>query len=95
MFPIGDESRRDRPQSPVDAVETLELQDVLDELQDFARDNDNRFLVVSRYTEMEEDTVAITGWSRRLTMSVDDFDRDQLKDFLDEHECRFDPEDFC
>ena len=70
-------------------------QDVLDELQDFARDNDNRFLVVSRYTEMEEDTVAITGWSRRLTMSVDDFDRDQLKDFLDEHECRFDPEDFC
>lgn len=70
-------------------------QEILDDLLEFAEDNNRRFLVVSSYPDMEEETVAITGWSRRLIMSVDDYDRDQLQDFLDVHECRFDPEGFC
>ena len=70
-------------------------QEILDDLQDFAENNRVRFLVVSPFPEMEEETVAISAWSRRLIMSVDDYDRDQLQDFLDVHECRFDPEGFC
>ena len=70
-------------------------QEILDDLRDFAEDNRSRFLVVSRYPDMEEETVAISGWSRRLIVSVDDYDRDQLQDFMDVHECRFDPEGFC
>jgi hypothetical protein len=70
-------------------------QEIVDDLREFAEDNRSRFLVVSPFPEMEEETVAITAWSRRLIMSVDDYDRDKLKDFLDAHECRFDPEGFC
>ena len=70
-------------------------QEILDDLRDFAEDNSRLFLVVSAFPEMEEETIAITAWWRRLIMSVDDYDRDKLKDFLNTHECRFDPEGFC
>ena len=70
-------------------------QEILDDLRDFAEDNSRLFIVVTPFPEMAEETVAITAWSRRLIMSVDDYDRDNLQDFLDTHECRFDPEGFC
>ena len=68
---------------------------IIDDLQDFAEDKRNRFLVVSFYPEMEAETVAITSWSRRLIMSVSEYDREMLDEFFDVHECRFDPEGFC
>ena len=74
-----------------------EDQDIIDDLRDFGEDNsgENPFLVVAPLLEMEEETVAITMWSRRLIMSTADYDRDMLQDFFDENNCRFDPEDFC
>ena len=68
---------------------------IIEDLRDFGLDNGGLFNVVTFFPEMEEDTVAITSWSRRLVMSVSEFDRDKLQDFFDVHECRFDPESFC
>ena len=70
-------------------------QAVLDDLRDFAEDNRTRFLVVTPFPEMEEETVAITGWSRIDKFPVSEYGTERLEDFLDTHECRFDPEGFC
>ncbi len=74
-----------------------EDQDIIEDLQDFGSDNSgpNPFLVVSLFPDMEDETVAITTWSRRLVMSTTDYDRDLLQDFFDVNNCRFDPEGFC
>ena len=69
--------------------------DVIDELQSFARQNSDRFLVVTPYPEMEEETIAITAWSRRDEFSASDYTRGRLQRFLNAHECRFDPEGLC
>lgn len=70
-------------------------EDIIADLLDFAQRNAGSYLVVSPYPEMEEETVAITSWSRRLIMPVDEYDRDRLQEFFVVHECRFDPEQFC
>lgn len=72
-------------------------QDIIDDLADFGSDNSgpNPFLVVTPFPEMEDETVAITTWSRRLKVSTDDYDRELLQEFFDANNCRFDPEAFC
>ena len=72
-------------------------QGIIDDLADFGNDNSgvSPFLVVTSFPDMEEETVAITMWSRRLVISTADYDRDLLQDFFDQNNCRFDPEDFC
>ena len=70
-------------------------EDVIDELSRFARQNSSRFLVVTPYPEMDEETIAITAWSRRDEFPADDYTRGRLQRFLNAHECRFDPEDLC
>ena len=74
-----------------------EDQDIIDDLADFgsANSGDNPFLVVAPFPDMDEETVAITMWSRRLVMSTADYDRDEFQPFFDANNCRFDPEDFC
>jgi hypothetical protein len=54
-----------------------------------------RMLVLAPYPEMAGDSVAITVWSRRDVMSVDDLDMGRLREFIDALYCRFDPESFC
>ncbi len=65
------------------------------DLRAFAEDNSDRRLVVARFPEMAEETIGITAWSRRLTFPASAFDRAALQEFLDRHECRFDPEGSC
>ncbi len=74
-----------------------EDEEIIEDLADFGGDNsgDSPALVVSFFPEMEAESVAITTWSRRLVMTVAEYDRDALQDFFDVHNCRFDPEDFC
>lgn len=68
---------------------------IIDDLRAFGQDNSVALFVVTFYPEMDEETVAITTWSRRLVMTVSDYDRDGLQEFFDVHACRFDPESFC
>lgn len=70
-------------------------QEIIDDLREFALDNRRGFLVVSPFPDMEEETVVIVSWSRRLVMPVSEYDRDQLQEFFDVHECRFNPEGIC
>ena len=70
-------------------------EEVTDDLKDFATDHSDRNMAVVPLPDMDEETVAITSWSRRLTMPVDQYDRDKLEEFFDVHNCRFDPESLC
>ncbi len=94
------------PWDPESLVHNLEHGDVVvwfntdDEtaiagLRAFAEDNRDRRLVIARFPEMDEETVGISAWSRRLTFPAASFDRDALQEFLDTHQCRFDPEGSC
>ncbi len=70
-------------------------QAIIDDLEDFARGNSDKNLVLTPYPEMEEEHVAITVWSRRDKLPVSEYDRKRLEEFIDELYCKFDPEDFC
>jgi hypothetical protein len=70
-------------------------EELLQQLRDFAEDNTDKLLIVTPYDEIPEDTIAMTAWSRRLTFPEGEFDREQAQDFLDFHNCRFDPEEVC
>ena len=70
-------------------------QAVVDDLTGLVLEELNRRLIVlSPYPDMEEGFVAITSWSRRLLVPVEDFDRDLFAEFIEVHERRFNPESF-
>ena len=69
---------------------------VIEELAAIVTDYiDRRSLVVmSRYTEMEPDTIALTAWTRLDKFPVSDYERKRVTDFVTEHLKRFNPEGF-
>lgn len=72
-------------------------QAAIDKIEAFATKQltDGKQLVLAPYPDMAPETVAITVWSRRETFPVDTIDTDQMQQFIDVLECRFDPEGFC
>ena len=62
-------------------------------VEDYGRDG--RLLVMTPYSEMEADTIALTGWTRLDKFRVDEFDERRVRRFIETHECRFDPEGIC
>jgi len=72
-------------------------QSVIDELEGFALEqlNDDTLLVLAPYPDMDEETVAITVWSRRDMFPANELDTARLQEFIDVLYCRFDPEGFC
>ena len=70
-------------------------QAMIDQLEDFAKDNDDKNLALVPYPDMEAEHVAISVWSRRDKFPVGEYDRDRLDNFIDALYCRFDPEGFC
>jgi hypothetical protein len=71
-------------------------QTVIDRLTDIVNDelDRRRLLVMSEYTEMEPDTIALTAWSRLDKFPVSELDRDRVEDFIEAHNKRFNPEGF-
>jgi hypothetical protein len=55
---------------------------------------DGRALVMTPYPEMEENTIALTSWSRLDKFSVDEYSEERLRTFVEAHERRFNPEGF-
>ena len=57
-------------------------QSVYDQLADLVRDElDKRhFVVMSRYSEMEAETIALTSWTRLEKMSTANFDKDEIRE---------------
>jgi hypothetical protein len=73
-----------------------EDQAVIDELAKIVNDqlDRRRLVVMSKYTEMEPNTIALTSWTRLDKFSVSDFTKKRVEDFIVEHQRRFNPEGF-
>ena len=56
--------------------------------------NRGDLLVMLPLPDMEEETIALTGWSRREKFPVSEYTEDRVKEFIDKHERRFNPEGF-
>ena len=71
-------------------------QAVIDALADITNEqlDRRRFVAMSPYDGMEEDTIALTAWTRLDKFSVSEFTADRVKDFIDTHQKRFNPEGF-
>jgi hypothetical protein len=71
-------------------------QAAIDKLKSVAQDNIDRrrFVVMSRYSGMEPDTVAVTAWTRLDKFPVGELTGDRVQDFIDAHHKRFNPEGF-
>jgi hypothetical protein len=53
-----------------------------------------RLVVMSRYSEMEPETIAVTSWTRLDKFPVSEFTNKRVSDFIEEHQRRFNPEGF-
>jgi hypothetical protein len=71
-------------------------QDVIKQLESITNGAIDRrkLIVMSRYTEMEPETIALTAWTRLDKFPVAEFERKRVQDFIDEHDRRFNPEGF-
>ncbi len=71
-------------------------QALIDELEDLIEDRLDRgdLLVMLPLPDMEEETIALTGWSRRDKFSVSEYTEDRVNEFIDKHDRRFNPEGF-
>ena len=70
--------------------------EVIDDLEDLIieRLENRQLLVMAPYPDMEEDHIAITGWSRIDKFPVEEYTRERVAEFIEAHERRFNPEDF-
>jgi hypothetical protein len=71
-------------------------QAVIDQLKSVVQSelDRKRMVVMSQYSGMEADTIALTGWTRLDKFSTNDFDSKRVRDFIEEHQRRFNPENF-
>ncbi len=71
-------------------------QEIIDELEDLIVDrlNDGQILVMAPYPDMEEETIALTAWSRIDKFPIGEYSRERVEQFIDAHERRFNPEAF-
>ncbi|HXH20611.1 MAG TPA: DUF3105 domain-containing protein [Dehalococcoidia bacterium] len=73
-----------------------EDQDVIKQLAAWVQDHlDRRRLVVmTKYTEMEPNTIALTAWTRLDKFPVSELTKKRVDDFISAHNKRFNPEGF-
>ena len=71
-----------------DAVEDLRAV-VEDQLRSRAR------VIMSPSSDLDADTIALASWTRVDSIPASDYDDARIRDFIETHSCRFDPEGFC
>jgi hypothetical protein len=71
-------------------------QDAIDLIKSVVTENDDRrrFVGSVNYTSMEEETIAITSWTRLEKFAVSELTEERLQTFIDAHHRRFNPEGF-
>jgi hypothetical protein len=69
-------------------------QDIIDELDGYVRPllKDGDLLVMMPYPDMEDETIAVTSWSRIDKFPVSEYNLDRVKTFVEKNERRFNPE---
>jgi len=67
---------------------------IIKELAAIAEDylSRRKLVVMTKYTEMEPDTIALTAWTRLDKFPVSAFTKKRVQDFINAHERRFNPE---
>jgi hypothetical protein len=67
---------------------------VIDQLKEIVRDGlrNDKNLVMVPYPDMEQDTIALTAWTRLDKFPVADFTPERVQRFIKDHEKRFNPE---
>ena len=53
-----------------------------------------KLVVMSKYTEMEPNTIAVTSWTRLDKFPTSDLTKKRVTDFIEENNLRFNPEGF-
>jgi hypothetical protein len=71
-------------------------QQIIDQLKKITEQqmDRRRLVVLSAYSEMETDYVAVTGWTRLDKFPISEFSEKRVNDFVEEHQRRFNPEGF-
>ena len=71
--------------------------DFIKELEDLVTSRLRRgdLLVMTPYFDMEEETIALTSWSRIEKFVVSEYSEDRVEEYIDAHVCRYDAEGFC
>jgi len=71
-------------------------QAAIDKLKDWVKDelDRGRLVVMTKYTGMEAETIALTAWTRLDKFPVSALAEKRVKDFIEEHNKRFNPEGF-
>jgi hypothetical protein len=71
-------------------------QELVSQMEDLVIDMlpDYELVVMAPYSEMEPETVAFTSWSRLDKFPASEFTEERLREFLDAHVRRFNPEHF-
>jgi hypothetical protein len=71
-------------------------QAVINQLTDWVNEeiDRRRLLVMTKYTEMEPNTIALTAWTRLDKFPVSDLTKKRVVDFIEAHNKRFNPEGF-
>ena len=70
-------------------------EDVIDDLKDVVIERITRDLIVmTPYSGMEAEHIAITGWSRLDKFPVEEYTRERIEEFIEAHARRFNPEGF-
>jgi hypothetical protein len=71
-------------------------QRVIDQLKGYVQDelDQRHFVVMTAYSEMEPDTIALTAWTRLDKFPTSELTRDRVENFIEEHDRRFNPEGF-
>ena len=54
--------------------------------------NDGRLVVMTPYTEMDPETIALASWGRLEKFPVGEFDEGRVRRYIEAHERRFNPE---
>lgn len=68
---------------------------IRDDLEDFTRGNKDKNILLTPFSDMEDETVAITVWGRRDKFPAGEYSSERLDTFIDKLYCRFDPEGMC
>ena len=71
-------------------------QSVIKQLADTVNEELGRrkFVVMSKYTDMEPNTIAVTSWTRMDKFPVSDYNKKRVTDFIEANDKRFNPERF-
>ena len=71
-------------------------ENIIQQLADLVIDQTSRrrLLVITQYTEMEPETVALTAWTRLDKFPISEFNLKRVEDFIAEHHKRYNPEGF-